>query len=203
MNLREQSQVLTAILRYNNSMAYAENVMGWAAAYATGVAPVDLPPIVGPAPPIADLHLEHLEHPEGLGPESLSLHGMSPVEHPAESSLIDLGQPSMETQLANLPWLPPWMTNNQQQQQQQLPRPSAACRMICLEPQAAPSPAEPPNGLPPSPFAPPEAPPAPPAPMPAYAVPPAPPMAPDPLAAPPAPALPGTPPGGPQALPPA
>ncbi|TXI58126.1 lytic transglycosylase domain-containing protein, partial [Mycolicibacter arupensis] len=156
MNLREQSQVLTAILRYNNSMAYAENVMGWAAAYATGVAPVDLPPIVGPAPPIADLHLEHLEHPEGLGPESLSLHGMSPVEHPAESSLIDLGQPSMETQLANLPWLPPWMTNNQQQQQQQLPRPSAACRMICLEPQAAPSPAEPPNGLPPSPFAPPE-----------------------------------------------
>ncbi len=203
MNLREQSQVLTAILRYNNSMAYAENVMGWAAAYATGVAPVDLPPIVGPAPPIADLHLEHLEHPEGLGPESLSLHGMSPVEHPAESSLIDLGQPSMETQLANLPWLPPWMTNNQQQQQQQLPRPSAACRMICLEPQAAPSPAEPPNGLPPSPFAPPEAPPAPPAPMPAYAVPPAPPMAPDPLAAPPAPALAGTPPGGPQALPPA
>nr|WP_308214563.1 lytic murein transglycosylase [Mycolicibacter arupensis] len=206
MNLREQSQVLTAILRYNNSMAYAENVMGWAAAYATGVAPVDLPPIVGPAPPIADLHLEHLEHPEGLGPESLSLHGMSPVEHPAESSLIDLGQPSMETQLANLPWLPPWMTNNQQEQQQQLPRPSAACRMICLEPQAAPSPAEPPNGLPPSPFAPPEAPPAPPAPpapMPAYAVPPAPPMAPDPLAAPPAPALPGTPPGGPQALPPA
>ncbi|WP_052751446.1 lytic transglycosylase domain-containing protein, partial [Mycolicibacter arupensis] len=164
MNLREQSQVLTAILRYNNSMAYAENVMGWAAAYATGVAPVDLPPIVGPAPPIADLHLEHLEHPEGLGPESLSLHGMSPVEHPAESSLIDLGQPSMETQLANLPWLPPWMTNNQQEQQQQLPRPSAACRMICLEPQAAPSPAEPPNGLPPSPFAPPEAPPAPPAP---------------------------------------
>ncbi|KAA1428586.1 lytic transglycosylase, partial [Mycolicibacter arupensis] len=152
MNLREQSQVLTAILRYNNSMAYAENVMGWAAAYATGVAPVDLPPIVGPAPPIADLHLEHLEHPEGLGPESLSLHGMSPVEHPAESSLIDLGQPSMETQLANLPWLPPWMTNNQQEQQQQLPRPSAACRMICLEPQAAPSPAEPPNGLPPSPF---------------------------------------------------
>ncbi|OQZ90718.1 lytic transglycosylase, partial [Mycolicibacter arupensis] len=150
MNLREQSQVLTAILRYNNSMAYAENVMGWAAAYATGVAPVDLPPIVGPAPPIADLHLEHLEHPEGLGPESLSLHGMSPVEHPAESSLIDLGQPSMETQLANLPWLPPWMTNNQQEQQQQLPRPSAACRMICLEPQAAPSPAEPPNGLPPS-----------------------------------------------------
>ncbi|MGV0626375.1 lytic murein transglycosylase [Mycolicibacter minnesotensis] len=194
LNLREQPQVLTAILRYNNSMAYAENVMGWAAAYATGVAPVDLPPIVGPAPPIADLHLEHLEHPEGLGPQSLSMHGMSPAEHPAESSLIDLGQPSMQTQLANMPWLPPWMTSNEPQ----LARPSAACRMICLEPQAPP-PAPPPNAAPPFPFAPPEAPPAPfgapapfgvpapfgapapaeppppPAPMPAYAVAPAPP----------------------------
>ena len=47
LNLRNQAQVLTAILRYNNSMAYAQNVLGWAAAYATGVAPVDLPAIVG------------------------------------------------------------------------------------------------------------------------------------------------------------
>lgn len=200
MNLREQSQVLTAILRYNNSMAYAENVMGWAAAYATGVAPVDLPPIVGPAPPIADLHLEHLEHPEGLGPESLSMHGMSQVNHPAESSLIDLGQPSLETQLANMPWLPPWMTSPEQQQQQQLPRPAAACRMICLEPQAAPAPPAPPNGVPPAPFGPPEAPPAPPAPMPAYAVAPSPPDVPG---APPPQAPAGAPQDGAQAVPPA
>ncbi|WP_236724208.1 lytic transglycosylase domain-containing protein, partial [Mycobacterium avium] len=32
LNLRDQSQVLTAILRYNNSMPYAQNVLGWAAA---------------------------------------------------------------------------------------------------------------------------------------------------------------------------
>ena len=50
MNLRDQSQVMAAILRYNNSMAYARNVLGWAAAYATGVVPVDLPPITGPVP---------------------------------------------------------------------------------------------------------------------------------------------------------
>ena len=43
LNLRDQSQVLSAILRYNNSMPYAQNVLGWAAAYATGVVPVDLP----------------------------------------------------------------------------------------------------------------------------------------------------------------
>src|SRR6476620_5293647 len=65
LNLREQSQVMTAILRYNNSMAYAQNVLGWAAAYATGVVPVDLPPITGPAP-LGDAHLD--ANPEGLGP---------------------------------------------------------------------------------------------------------------------------------------
>ena len=65
LNLRDRSQILSAILRYNNSMAYAQNVLGWAAAYATGVAPVDLPPI-GVAPPIGGTHLA--SSPEGLGP---------------------------------------------------------------------------------------------------------------------------------------
>lgn len=210
LNLREQSQVLTAILRYNNSMAYAENVMGWAAAYATGVAPVDLPPIVGPAPPIADLHLEHLEHPEGLGPGSpLNLHGLAPVDPTAGASLIDLGQgvaESQSTQAANMPWVPPWMTANQPQQ---LPRPSAACRMICLEPQAGPGPVAPPNAgapnpfAPPAPFGPPDGPPAPPAPMPAYAVAPAPFAPPEEPAGPPPQAAQAAPPDGAQAAPPA
>ncbi|HJT96432.1 MAG TPA: lytic murein transglycosylase, partial [Mycobacterium sp.] len=65
LNLRDQSQVMAAILRYNNSVAYARNVLGWAAAYATGVVPVDLPPITGPVPALADPHLEDYE---GLGP---------------------------------------------------------------------------------------------------------------------------------------
>jgi len=29
LNLRDQSQVLSSILRYNNSMPYAQNVLGW------------------------------------------------------------------------------------------------------------------------------------------------------------------------------
>ncbi|MDT5064850.1 MAG: hypothetical protein QOK02_1005 [Mycobacterium sp.] len=65
LNLRDPSQVMAAILRYNNSTAYAQNVLGWAAAYATGVVPVNLPPITGPAP-IGDAHLD--ANPEGLGP---------------------------------------------------------------------------------------------------------------------------------------
>ena len=56
---------MAAILRYNNSVAYARNVLGWAAAYATGVVPVDLPPITGPVPPIGDMHLDNYQ---GLGP---------------------------------------------------------------------------------------------------------------------------------------
>ena len=65
LNLRDPGQVMTAILRYNNSVAYARNVLGWAAAYATGVVPVDLPPITGPVPPLGDAHLDNYE---GLGP---------------------------------------------------------------------------------------------------------------------------------------
>ena len=65
LNLRDPSQVTSAILRYNNSTAYASNVLGWAAAYATGVVPVDLPPITG-ANPLGDAHLD--ANPEGLGP---------------------------------------------------------------------------------------------------------------------------------------
>ena len=67
LNLRDPSQVMAAILRYNNSMAYAQNVLGWAAAYATGVVPVDLPPITGPVPPIGDSHLDNVTY-QGLGP---------------------------------------------------------------------------------------------------------------------------------------
>ena len=35
-DLRDPSQVMAAILRYNNSTSYAQNVLGWAATYARG-----------------------------------------------------------------------------------------------------------------------------------------------------------------------
>ena len=90
LNLRNQAQVLTAILRYNNSMPYAQNVLGWAAAYATGVAPVDLPAISGPVPALGDLHLEN---PEGLGP------GM-PGDPLSQLPLFNLGNTEMAGQMA-------------------------------------------------------------------------------------------------------
>ncbi|TMS55705.1 lytic transglycosylase domain-containing protein [Mycobacterium sp. DBP42] len=49
--LRDEAQLVAAVLRYNHSMAYVANVLGWARAYATGVAPVNLPPLTAPRPP--------------------------------------------------------------------------------------------------------------------------------------------------------
>jgi membrane-bound lytic murein transglycosylase B len=97
LNLRDPSQVMAAILRYNNSMSYAQNVLGWAAAYATGVVPVDLPPLTGPAPPLGDLHLEN---PEGLGPGlPLNMHGLLPTDPLVQMPLIDLSRPEVADQL--------------------------------------------------------------------------------------------------------
>ncbi len=97
LNLRDQSQVMTAILRYNNSMAYAQNVLGWAAAYATGVVPVDLPPITGPIPPIGDVHLDNYQ---GLGP-GLPMNALGlPADDPlARIPLVDIGRTDVASQM--------------------------------------------------------------------------------------------------------
>ena len=90
LNLRDQSQVMAAILRYNNSISYARNVLGWAAAYATGTVPIDLPPLTGAAPPLGDTHLDN---PEGLGPGlPLNVHGLPPTDPLAQNPLIEIGQ---------------------------------------------------------------------------------------------------------------
>lgn len=188
LNLREQSQVMTAILRYNNSVAYARNVLGWAAAYATGVVPVDLPEITGSIPPIGD---SHLDNPEGLGP------GL-----PADATGLPAGDPLAlipllnrnETGTQNVPgfapgqvlgplpgpaqaiptptpeapprWIPPW---------EQPPR-QPTCVVFCLGEQTPPPP--PPQGPVPAPGL-----------APAPGLPPAPPAAPAPAPGPgPAPA---------------
>jgi membrane-bound lytic murein transglycosylase B len=122
LDLRDQSQVLAAILRYNNSMPYARNVLGWAAAYATGVVPVDLPPVTGPAPPLADLHLEN---PEGLGPGlPLNIHGLPPTDPLAQMALIDFGPPATPAQQ------PIWPS-------QSVVPDTPGCTVICIESQSA------------------------------------------------------------------
>jgi membrane-bound lytic murein transglycosylase B len=160
LNLRDASQVMAAILRYNNSIAYARNVLGWAAAYATGVVPVDLPPITGPVPPLGDAHLDNYE---GLGPglpvNALGLPATDPLAMmpmmgrgdvasqipvypgqalgplpgplPGPAPLAATEQPQPQ-QPATPPWLPPWMQPPPQEQ----PRP-AGCAVFCITPQPA------------------------------------------------------------------
>jgi membrane-bound lytic murein transglycosylase B len=214
LSLRDSSQVTTAILRYNNSVAYARNVLGWAAAYATGVMPVDLPPITGPVPPIGDQHLD--ANPEGLGP-GLPLNAMGlPANDPL--ALVPLLARADASQLptTNLPGLAPGQSlgplPGPAPQAPPAPLPAAGaqpgmppaqqptCAVFCLGPQAAP-PAPgplPPQAPPPGPL-PPQAPPPGPAEAPPAAPLPAPPAA--PLPAPePAPAEP-IPPMGPLPVP--
>jgi membrane-bound lytic murein transglycosylase B len=200
LNLRDQQQVLASILRYNNSMPYAQNVLGWAAAYATGVIPVDLPPITGPPPPLGDAHLENAE---GLGPNlPLNMHGLSPADPMARTPLIDLsGNPGN-----GQPWSAQGPTGY-----------GPSCTVICIGDQG-PGPIQsfntpPPNalapqgptGLTPPQSAPAFLPPQAPAPVAAPPVAPPPPAAVPPVAPPPpaaAPALPPPPPAAAPALPP-
>jgi len=114
LNLRDPQQVMASILRYNNSMAYAQNVLGWAAAYATGVVPVDLPPMTGPPPPLGDAHDEH---PEGLGPNlPMNVIGLPSDDPLARTPLIDLSpQGSQPTN----PWAP-------------RPTQQPGCTIICI-----------------------------------------------------------------------
>jgi membrane-bound lytic murein transglycosylase B len=139
LNLRDPSQVMAAILRYNNSIPYARNVLGWAAAYATGVVPVDLPPVSGPAPPLGDLHLEN---PEGLGPGlPLNIHGLAPTDPLAQTPLVDFGPPKMP------PVQPIWPS-------QSLAPTAPGCTVICIGPQDSRPPQQspaPPNTEPPGP----------------------------------------------------
>jgi membrane-bound lytic murein transglycosylase B len=182
LNLRDPAQVMAAILRYNNSTPYAQNVLGWAAAYATGVVPVDLPAITGPPPPLGNAHDEH---PEGLGPGlPMNMIGL-PMDDPmARMPLIDLtGQ---QQQPVSPPPMFPWMAPpSPPPVQGHMP----GCTVICISSQPAPA-----GGpqLAPQAFGP-LAPPPPPNAAPPWA----PLAAPPPAAPPPAPPLPAPPAGSP------
>lgn len=134
LNLRDQSQVLSAILRYNNSMPYARNVLGWAAAYATGVVPVDLPPITGPVPAMGDARDAHLETgPEGLGPGlPINVLGLPTTDPMSQMQLVNFGSTDVASQMPS--FLPPGMNPNQ------MPGQTPGCpTLVCFGANALPS----------------------------------------------------------------
>lgn len=163
LNLRDPSHVMTAILRYNNSVAYARNVLGWAAAYATGIAPIDLPPITGEVPTLEAAASGHglgdpaLEKYEGLGPglpfNALGLPPTDPL-----SRLPILGRGDVASQIPGFapgqrlgplpgpapgpeappalpqPETPPWLPPWLQPQPQRPP----GCAVFCIQDRPAP-----------------------------------------------------------------
>jgi len=179
LDLRDQSHVMAAILRYNNSMPYARNVLAWAAAYATGVVPVDLPPITGPKLPLRNTHIDklgnpHIDKPVGLGPGlPVNATGRPLIDFSRYDSANQFRTGSPGQVFAPGPGLPP--------------PPGASCEVFCI-PQGPLPPPWPAPGAPP-PWPPPGAPP----PWPAPVAPP-PPGAPPP---PPGPLAPSGPPPGP------
>ncbi|GAT07356.1 membrane-bound lytic murein transglycosylase B [Mycolicibacterium novocastrense] len=110
LNLRDPNHVMSAILRYNNSVAYARNVLGWAAAYATGVVPMDLPPITGSVPTledtVANVHLTDLKEYQGLGP-GLPLNALGlPAGDPLALMPL-LERDAVASQMGNMPGFAP------------------------------------------------------------------------------------------------
>jgi Transglycosylase SLT domain len=141
LNLRDQSQVLSSILRYNNSMPYARNVLGWAAAYATGVVPVDLPPIVGPVPPMGDAHLENA--PEGLGPGlPINVLGLPMSDPMTQMQLVNFGSTDVASQMPSPAW-DPAIVAAQNPGQQGLGCPTLVCFGASPMPAVAPQPPSP------------------------------------------------------------
>ena len=155
LNLRDQSQVLSSILRYNNSMPYARNVLGWAASYATGVVPVDLPPIVGPIPAMGDAHLENA--PEGLGPGlPINVLGLPTSDPMSQMPLVNFGSTDVASQMPSPMWDPTMVAA--QNPQQGLGCPTLVCFGASPMPAVAPQPASPfPFPLPGAPFQDPQA----------------------------------------------
>src|SRR5579875_1734657 len=90
LDLRDSQQVLSAILRYNNSMPYAQNVLGWAAAYATGVVPVDLPPRTAAARRHASGAFGERR---GHRARVAAQHPRPPLDRPAGADAADRSQP--------------------------------------------------------------------------------------------------------------
>jgi hypothetical protein len=156
LNLRDPSQVMAAILRYNNSVAYARNVLGWAAAYATGVVPLDLPPIVGPVPGIGDLHLDDYQ---GLGP-GLPMNALGLPANDPLALMPMMGRGDVASQIPVYPGQtlgplpgPAALVVPQQQPEQPAPLPwmqqapsepqrPAGCAVFCITP-TAPAPSAP------------------------------------------------------------
>ncbi|GGK47418.1 lytic transglycosylase domain-containing protein [Nocardia camponoti] len=99
MNLRDSAQELRAILRYNNSMSYAANVLSWSVAYRTGGAPSSVPISPGLVTPGSA---------PTVSPNILAAQGNSPATTVPTTTVPAAPKTTTPTPvMINLPGLPP------------------------------------------------------------------------------------------------
>ncbi|MGY4099525.1 lytic murein transglycosylase [Nocardia sp. R16R-3T] len=102
LNLRDPQQELRAVLRYNNSLGYAANVLSWSAAYRTGgtpsqvsISPDLIPPGTAPITP---------------GPEMLATSASTPTSTTRTTTEVPSNMVTIQTPtevMINIPGLPP------------------------------------------------------------------------------------------------
>ncbi|MBF6466412.1 lytic murein transglycosylase [Nocardia beijingensis] len=102
-DLRDGAQELRAVLRYNNSMAYAANVLSWSAAYRTGGSPTQVrisPDLVAPGTlsPSPDMSAVRTQTPSIDPDEQARAAGLAPRPRP---------RPAPTTVMITIPGLPP------------------------------------------------------------------------------------------------
>lgn len=99
LNLRDPAQELRAVLRYNNSMSYAANVLSWSAAYRTGGAPTQVtiaPELIPPG-----------RAPKPLPPDMTVVSTTVPTTTPEPAPSTSTSTPTPTEVMITIPGLPP------------------------------------------------------------------------------------------------
>ncbi|MFE7799880.1 lytic murein transglycosylase [Nocardia sp. NPDC057440] len=101
VNLRDPAQELRSVLRYNNSMAYAANVLSWSGAYRTGGTPRQVtisPDLIPPG-----------TAPKQASPDMLAANSVAPstAAEPPPAATTTVYPPVPAQVMINIPGLPP------------------------------------------------------------------------------------------------
>jgi hypothetical protein len=99
LDLRDPQQQLRAILRYNNSLSYAAQVLSWSNAYATGGVPTQVPISPDLIPPGS----------QPVGPDILAANTTLPTtgDRPATTTPVGPASPAPTQVMIMIPGLPP------------------------------------------------------------------------------------------------
>ncbi|TSE01902.1 lytic transglycosylase [Skermania sp. ID1734] len=106
LNLRDPAQELRAVLRYNNSMSYAANVLTWAAAYQAGGTPTTVPVSPNLIPPSDSVALAAGPADPAAAAAALAASGAA-SSTTTTTTTTTTAPPTTTQQMITIPGLPP------------------------------------------------------------------------------------------------